>query len=126
MAFAATRYRALLDGWAAHPWLIGDADTPGRKLARRVRVFTLVAIFTANAVGAVVVVCFAVWALPKPEGVDGTSALPVNLALGGIYATLALAIGVIWGRRRVESGPQGLRAWLQDPPAGPRLNGAGD
>ena len=124
MAFAATRYRALLDGWAAHPWLIGDADTPGRKLARRVRVFTLVAIFTANAVGAVVVVCFAVWALPKPDGVDGTTALPVNLAMGAVYATLALAIGVIWGRRRVERGPKGLRAWLEDdrrPTAAQRL-----
>ncbi|HYG95831.1 MAG TPA: adenylate/guanylate cyclase domain-containing protein [Solirubrobacterales bacterium] len=112
MRFAATRYRALLDRLASHPWLIGDTDTPGRKLSRRVRFFTLVAILTANAVGTVVVVCFAVWALPKPAGVDGTSALPVNLAMGGAYASIALAIGVIWGRRRIERGPKGLRAWL--------------
>jgi adenylate cyclase len=104
--------------------LIGDADTPGRKLVRRVRFFTLVAIFTANAVGAIVVICFAVWALPKPEGVDGTSALPVNLAMGGAYVSLALAIGVIWGRRRIERGPKGLRAWLEtdrEPTAEQRL-----
>ncbi len=120
----ASGYRAFLDRLAAHPWLIGDADTPGKTLVRRVRVFTLFAIFAANAVGTVVVVCFAVWALPKPEGVDGTSALPVNLALGGIYASLALAIGVIWGRRRVERGPKGLRAWLEEdrrPTAAQRL-----
>jgi adenylate cyclase len=124
MAFLTTRYRALLDRLAAHPWLIGDAATPGRKLVRRVRFFTLVAIFAANAVGTVVVVCFAVWALPKPDGIDGTSALPVNLALGGAYALTALAIGVIWGRRRIERGPDGLRAWLEEdraPTAAQRL-----
>ncbi|HEX8051051.1 MAG TPA: adenylate/guanylate cyclase domain-containing protein, partial [Solirubrobacterales bacterium] len=124
MGFLASRYRAFLDGLASHPWLIGDTETPGRKLVRRVRFFTLVAIFTANAVGTIVVVCFAVWALPKPDGVDGTSALPVNLALGGAYAAAALAIGVIWGRRRIERGPDGLRAWLEEdrpPTAAQRL-----
>ncbi|HEX7278392.1 MAG TPA: adenylate/guanylate cyclase domain-containing protein, partial [Solirubrobacterales bacterium] len=120
----ATRYRAFLDRLASHPWLIGDTDTPGRKLARRVRLLTLVATLVANLVGTAVVVCFAVWALPKPDGVDGTSALPVNLALGGAYALAALAIGVIWGRRRIERGPKGLRAWLEEdrvPSAAQRL-----
>ncbi|MDQ2631914.1 MAG: hypothetical protein M3Y75_13225, partial [Actinomycetota bacterium] len=114
MSFLATKYRTLLDRLAAHPWLIGDAATPGRKLARRVRVLTLVATVSANAVGVAVVVCFALLALPKPEGLDETSAEPVNLAVGGAYALLALAIGTIWGRRRVERGPNGLRAWLEE------------
>jgi adenylate cyclase len=109
-----TRKRALLDRLASHPWLIGDAETPGRTLARRVRVLTLAATISANAVGIAVVICFAVWALPQPDGVDSSSALPVNLAVGGAYALLALAIGVVWGRRRVERGPKGFKAWLED------------
>lgn len=124
MAAAAGRYRAFLNGLAAHPWLIGDADTPGRKLARRVRALTLVAILTANFVGVAVVACFAVWALPKPPGVSGGSSVAVNLALGGVYALLAVATGVRWGRRLVERGPNGLRAWLEDdrkPSAAQRL-----
>ncbi|HEX5713816.1 MAG TPA: adenylate/guanylate cyclase domain-containing protein [Solirubrobacterales bacterium] len=108
-----SRYRAFLDGLAAHPWLIGDTKTPGRKLARRVRVLTLVAILAANLVGIAVVVAFAVVVLPKPDGVSGTSAVPVNLALGGAYVLFALVSGVIWGRRLVETGPNGLRAWLE-------------
>ena len=124
MSSPAAIYRALLDRLASHPWLIGDTDTPGRTLARRVRRLTLAAILTSNAVGVAVVVCFAVWALPKPDGVSGTSALPVNLAAGGAYALLALALGVAWGRRRIERGPRGLRAWLLDdrkPTAAQRL-----
>ncbi len=113
MAAAASRYRTFLDRLAAHPWLIGDAETPGRKLARRVRVLTLVATLTANAVGIAVVVGFAILVLPKPDGVSGTTAVPVNLALGGVYALLAVAIGAIWGRRLVELGPNGMRAWLE-------------
>jgi adenylate cyclase len=123
MASVGIRYRAFLDRLAAHPWLIGDTDTPGRILARRVRIFTLVAILFANAVGVAVVVCFSVWALPKPEGVDA-SAVPVNLAVGGAYALIAVAIGIGWGRRRVESGSKGLRAWLLEdrkPTAAQRL-----
>ena len=118
------RYRAFLDRLAAHPWLIGDTETPGRKLARRVRILTLVAILAANVVGIAVVIGFAVLVLPKPDGVSGTTAVPVNLAMGGIYALLAVAIGVIWGRRLVELGPNGTRAWLEgdlDPTAAQRL-----
>lgn len=124
MNAARRRFRAFLDRLAAHPWLIGDAATPGRQLGRRVRTFTLVAIITANAVGVGVVICFALLVLPKPDGIDDTSALPINLALGGAYALLALAIGVIWGRRLVETGPDGSRAWLESdrtPTAAQRL-----
>jgi adenylate cyclase len=113
MAVAAGRYRAFLDGLAAHPWLIGDAKTPGRKLARRVRVLTLIAILAANVVGVAVVIAFAVLVLPKPDGTAGSGALPLNLALGGAYALFALTNGVLWGRRLVETGPNGSRAWLE-------------
>lgn len=124
MAAAAGRYRAFLDGLAAHPWLIGDLETPGRQLARRVRIFTLVAILTANVVGVGVVIAFALLVLPKPDGIDLTSALPVNLAVGGAYALLAVVIGALWGSRLVEQGPEGTRSWLQhdrEPTAAQRL-----
>jgi adenylate cyclase len=106
------RLRSALDSWAAHPWLIGNPRTAGRTLVRRVRWLTLGAILAANAVGALVVACFAVWALPKPEGVDSSDALVVNLVAGALYASVASAIGIVWGRRLLEAGPNGIRAWL--------------
>jgi adenylate cyclase len=109
----AARLRSALDSWAAHPWLIGDPETPGRKLAPRVRGLTLAAILAANAVGVAVVACFAVWALPKPPEVAGSDAVAVNLAVGAAYVVLASAIGVVWGRRLLEAGPDGIRAWLE-------------
>ena len=60
-----------------------------------------------------VVVGFAVLVLPKPDGIGGTTAVPVNLAMGGVYALLAVAVGVVWGRRLVEKGPNGTGAWLE-------------
>ena len=121
---AAGRYRAFLDGLAAHPWLIGDVETPGRVLARRVRILTLVAILTANVVGIAVVIAFAILVLPKPDGIGDTAAVPVNLALGGAYALFAVVVGAFWGRRLVELGPDGTRSWLEadlEPTAAQRL-----
>ncbi|MHB8492263.1 MAG: adenylate/guanylate cyclase domain-containing protein [Solirubrobacteraceae bacterium] len=95
-----------------HPWLVGDPTLPGREVGRRVRLTTIAAVALANAVGAVVVLLFSFWALPKPPGVvDGTVNFD-NLAAAAIYVPLALALGVLWGRRRLEEGPHGLRGWL--------------
>ncbi len=113
MATAASRLRSALDSRAAHPWLIGDPKTPGRKLAPRVRALTLVAILAANVVGVAVVVCFAVWALPKPPEAAGSDAVAANLVFGAVYAGLALAVGVVWGRRLLEGGRNGIRTWLE-------------
>jgi len=113
MAAPAARLRSALDDWAAHPWLIGDPQTPGRKLAPRIRALTLMAILAANAVGVAVVVCFAVWALPKPEEVAGSDAVAVDLAVGAVYVCFALAVGVVWGRRLLEGGRDGIRTWLE-------------
>jgi len=104
--------KPLLERLVSHPWLIGDPTTPGRQLGKRVRWFTATAIVVANAVGAAVVICFALFVLPKPEGVDDPEIYLSNLALALAYLAIAIAIGVSWGRRLVEGGPGGTEAWL--------------
>ncbi len=102
----------LLDRLVGHPWLIGDPTTPGRKLGLRVRWLAVVAIVVANAVGAGVVIAFAVLVLPKPEGLPQGETVPANMVLAGIYLAAALAAGVRWGRRLVEGGRGGISSWL--------------
>lgn len=101
-----------LDRLAAHPWLVGgDPRTPGRRLHRRVRALTMGAIVVANAVGAAVVLCFALFALPKPEGLaDHVRVVNLCAALG--YVAVALVVGARWGARVVEGGRSGIRGWL--------------
>lgn len=106
--------RDRLDQLADHPWLIGDPSVPGRKVVRRARYSTMVAIVLANAVGAVVVAAFAVWGLPKPDGLEGDSAVVVNISVAGGYLLFALVVGAWWGRRRLESGRHGMRGWVED------------
>lgn len=105
--------RPRLDRWASHPWLVGDPSTPGRELVKRVRLMTIAAIVAANAVGATVVLAFAVWALPKPDDRPEAS-LWANLTLAGAYVAIALVVGVVWGRRLVEGGRHGTAAWVED------------
>jgi adenylate cyclase len=104
--------RPLLDLLVNHPWLIGDPTTPGRKLRTRVRRLTVGAIVAANAVGALVVIAFAVLVLPKPEGLDRDQTVLANLVLAVVYLAVAIALGVRWGRRLVEGGPRGISSWL--------------
>jgi adenylate cyclase len=89
--------------------LIGDPTTPGHKLLKRVRWLTMIAIVVANAVGALVVIAFALLVLPKPEGIDRGETVVANLILAGVYLTVAIAIGAKWGQRLVEGG---IRSWL--------------
>ncbi|HYJ20606.1 MAG TPA: adenylate/guanylate cyclase domain-containing protein [Solirubrobacterales bacterium] len=89
--------------------MIGDPTTPGPKLLARVRRLTMISIVVANAVGALVVIAFALLVLPKPEGIDRSQTVVANMILAGVYLTVAIAIGVIWGRRLVEGG---IRSWL--------------
>ncbi|MEX1141581.1 MAG: adenylate/guanylate cyclase domain-containing protein [Thermoleophilaceae bacterium] len=104
----------MLDRLINHPWLVGDPTTPGRRLGRRVRWLTVTAIVLANAVGAIVVLCFALFVLPKPDGVDGPDVYWPNLALAAAYLAVAIAVGVRWGRRLVEGGRGGISGWLDD------------
>jgi adenylate cyclase len=102
----------LLDRLVNHPWLIGDPTTPGATLGNRARWLTVTAIVTANAVGALVVIAFAVLVLPKPEGLERDRTILANLVLAVLYLAVAIALGVRWGRRLVESGERGIRSWL--------------
>jgi adenylate cyclase len=99
---------------ADHPFLVGDPSVPGSRLARRVRWTTLLGIVLANAIGAVVVVSFAVWGLPKPALEDSTEPIIVNVAVAGVYLLVALVVGSAWGLRRIEGGRYGIRRWLTD------------
>ena len=105
--------RSRVEQLIEHPWLVGDASTPGVKVARRARVMTMVAIGLANAIGALVVAFFAVFALPKPKIEGGDDPTLVNTVAAAVYVVLALAVGIVWGRRRVEEGRHGLREWLE-------------
>jgi adenylate cyclase len=104
----------VLDRLVSHPWLIGDPTTPGRKLGARVRWLTATAIVLANLGGAAVVICFALFVLPKPDGVAGADVTWSNLGLAFAYLAVAIAIGVGWGRRLVEGGRGGIGGWLAE------------
>jgi len=114
MSSAVARIKAAFDRWAERPWLVGDPEIPGRTLARRVRILALIGTLAANAGGIAAVACFALWALPKPPGVDGTDADTVNLLIAAVYVAFALPIGVVWGRRLLEGGRDGIGSWLED------------
>ncbi len=105
-----------LRGWwerlVLHPWLVGDPALRGTEVGRRVRWMTIGVVVLANAVGAAVVVTFALWALPKPDDVEELPLELVNVAAAVVYIAFALAVGVGWGRRRLEDGPDGIRGWL--------------
>jgi adenylate cyclase len=104
------RWEALI----THPWLIGDPALPAAEVARRSRLTTVGAVAFANAVGAATVLLFALFALPKPPGVV-TAAVNVDNLIGAVvYLAIALTVGVLWGIRTLENGPNGIRGWLLD------------
>lgn len=78
----------------------------------RVRILTIAVLMVANAIGAIVVISFALVVLPKPDGYDRTQSLIVNLGAAGVYVLASLIVGVVWGRRRVEGGTLGTSSWL--------------
>ncbi len=116
----ARAHRHRLERWVnaviASPFLIGNPDEPGDRVALRVRRLTVFAILASHAVGALVVSVFAVTALPKPDlDVPLWHVWLAGLALGVVYVPIAMGVGVWWGRARVESGPLGTSAWITSP-----------
>lgn len=106
------RLRAFWEQLVAHPWLVGDPALPGSVIGRRARWMTIGAIVLANSIGTLVVVAFALLALPKPDGsLDDGATIALNLGLAGVYVLVALGVGVAWGRRTVEGGRYGTGAW---------------
>ncbi|MEH3054386.1 MAG: adenylate/guanylate cyclase domain-containing protein [Patulibacter minatonensis] len=93
-------------------FLIGDPDEAPQRVALRVRAMAITVTALSNAIGAGVVIVFALLVLPKPDGYDQGSSLAVNLGLAGGYTLVALVIGIWWGRARIEDGREGTRQWL--------------
>lgn len=92
--------------------LVGDPSRPGKSVRRRAQVATIAVIVVANTVGAAVVLCFSLFALPKPELDEDTAVLVTNLSVALGYIAFALLFGVVWGRRRLEGGRHGTSRWL--------------
>lgn len=86
----------------------------GPRIRRRATVLTVASITVANTVGMVVVTCFSLFALPKPETGQDTAILVTNLSVGVGYLLLALAVGVLWGIRWLSGGSGGSGQWLLD------------
>ena len=107
------RRSALASLWE-HPWLVGDPDLPGRVVGRRVRRLAVPSVVGANIGSVAAVLCFALFALPKPDEDITAATTTVNLAVALGYAVVAGIIGVVWGRYAIEGGPCGTRAWLDD------------
>ncbi|MDW5594342.1 adenylate/guanylate cyclase domain-containing protein [Conexibacter stalactiti] len=109
----AQRVRAISERLVAHPWLLGSPDLSGATIGRRARWLTTLAIVLANAIGTLVVIAFALLALPKPDEVEGDgSVIALNLGLAGVYIVIAFVVGATWGRRTVEGGRDGTGGWL--------------
>src|ERR1700742_2732215 len=101
------------DQMAERPWLVGDPALPGVEPGARVRRLMVAAVVGTNLVGAAVVLCFAVFALPKPDGVVDADVRLANLVLVVVYLVVATTIGIVWGRRRLEGGRDGIRGWFE-------------
>lgn len=95
--------------------LTGDPALPSAGLRRRAQLLTTGLVVVANAVGAAVVLCFALFALPTPDlGRRNDDVIGVNLVTALAYIVLALLVGTVWGRRRIDGGPDGIASWLQE------------
>lgn len=86
----------------------GDASGPTIVLA--VTVLGAVASALANIAGAVVVFVLLVFVLPTPEGIDRTTVIVRNLAVGGGYLVLSLLVGATLGLRKSVR----TLTWLRD------------
>ena len=89
-------------------WLGPQGARTDRALARRTRLFLILAIVFANVVGAVFVFVFANFVVPTPDLADRGEVQLVNLIGFSLYLGVALMIGNIWGHRRMSA----MRAFL--------------
>ena len=79
-----------------HPWLVGDLETPGKRIARRTRWMSWIAVLVANLVGAGVVLTFA---LPETQGFSQGQVFGFSLLLFvTLFGALAGLIVVILDR----------------------------
>lgn len=79
-----------------------------RRLVWRVQVGVGLSVAATTLVGVVAVFAFAVWVLPGDPIPDEDRAVAVNLVMASIWVPLAIAVGTVWGARRLRPA----RAWL--------------
>lgn len=95
--------------------LTGDPELAAASLRRRASLLTTALVLTANVVGAAVVLCFALFALPTPDfGARNDDVIVVNLVTALAYIALSLLVGTVWGRRRIDGGRHGMASWLRE------------
>lgn len=88
----------------------GRPDDSGRAIARRMTLLMTPAISGANAVGATIVLFLAIYVVPRPEFDDENAALVANFIAFGVFLAVAVAVGIVWGHRRLAR----MRAWLRE------------
>jgi adenylate cyclase len=84
---------------AATVWEAGCLRSEGERLVRKVQVWLTAVTVIANLVGAVVVFALLLWVVPTPVVVDDIGLL--NLVGVPAYILMALAVGAVWGTRRL-------------------------
>jgi adenylate cyclase len=107
------RRSALASLWE-HPWLVGDPSLPGRVVGRRVHWLAITSVVGANIASVVSVLCFALFALPKPDEDITHATTVVNVLVAVGYVLVAGIVGMIWGHHAIEGGPNGTQAWLDE------------
>lgn len=90
-------------------WLFPQPDEPGKNIVRRLQVVLFVSLTIANGIGAIVVFCFANWALPLPDVDDQSETTLVNLAVLGVVMVGGVVVGTIATQRRFRR----VREWLR-------------
>lgn len=88
----------------------GPPDASGRSIARRATLLMIPAIGGANLAGASVVLFLSLYAVPRPEVENETAAQAANFLTFAVFMIVAIAVGSVWGHRRLKP----TRAWLRE------------
>ncbi|MGI8845060.1 MAG: adenylate/guanylate cyclase domain-containing protein [Thermoleophilaceae bacterium] len=88
----------------------GPPDASGRSIARRATLLMIPAISGANLAGASVVLFLSLYAVPRPEVENETAAQAANFLTFGVFMIVAIAVGSVWGHRRLNP----TRDWLRE------------
>ncbi len=86
----------------------GRPDDSGRKISRRQTLLMTVAISGANLAGGSVVLFLALYAVPTPKVDNQGAVYAANFIAFGVFMVVAIAIGIVWGHRRLDP----MRQWL--------------
>ena len=87
----------------------GPPQASGRAVLRRFMLLMIPAMAVANLTGSIVVLALAAWVVPTPEFDNGDEILLANVIAAGVYVPVSLAVGTVWGFRRLRA----VRDWLR-------------